>query len=199
MDSVERILASALAEFARHGLEGARVERIASRARINKAMIYYHFRSKEELYRTVVDRQFGKIKNLAEETMSEATSPESTLLKLSRLYHSMFEDKDNFVPMFLREVASGGGRLKAALTDLVSEKKSVTKKAKRFVDNGKRKGWFRDVDSKHAVISFMGMNLGYLIAASFINLIWDIKNEKKFRRERPEKIVDLFLNGIKAR
>jgi TetR/AcrR family transcriptional regulator len=199
MDSVERILSSARTEFAQHGLEGARVDRIASRARINKAMIYYHFRSKEELYRKVIDRQFGMIKNLVEETISEAASPESALLKLSQFYHSLFEDKNNFLPMFLREIASGGERLKIALTDLVSEKKGVTKRAKKYIDNGKRKGWFRDVDSRHAIISFMGMNLGYLIATSFINLIWDIKDEKKFRRERPEKVVDLFLNGLMDR
>jgi TetR/AcrR family transcriptional regulator len=199
MDSVERILSSARTEFAQHGLEGARVDRIASRARINKAMIYYHFRSKEKLYRKVIDRQFGMIKNLVEETISESASPESALLKLSRFYQSLFEEEDNFMPMFLREIASGGERLKEALADLTSEKKGLTKRARKYIDNEKRKGLFRDVDSRHAIISFMGMNLGYLIAAPFINLIWDIKNEKKFRRERPEKVVDLFLNGIKAR
>jgi TetR/AcrR family transcriptional regulator len=46
----EKILKSALIEFAEYGFEGARVDRIASEAGVNKALIYYHFNSKKELF-----------------------------------------------------------------------------------------------------------------------------------------------------
>jgi len=52
--SRDRILAAATAEFALRGFEGTTVDRIAARARLNKAMIYYHFRSKKDLYSTVL-------------------------------------------------------------------------------------------------------------------------------------------------
>jgi TetR/AcrR family transcriptional regulator len=45
-----RILDAALSEFALHGLAGARTERIATAAGVNKALLYYHFDSKEKLY-----------------------------------------------------------------------------------------------------------------------------------------------------
>jgi AcrR family transcriptional regulator len=51
--SPDRILAAAAAEFAERGFAGARVDRIARRARVNKAMIYYHFASKQRLYRVL--------------------------------------------------------------------------------------------------------------------------------------------------
>jgi len=46
----EKILQAALYEFSIHGLAGARVDEIARSAGINKAMIYYHFESKEALF-----------------------------------------------------------------------------------------------------------------------------------------------------
>ena len=46
----ERILTAATAEFARHGIAGARVERIARAARTSKERVYAHFASKEALY-----------------------------------------------------------------------------------------------------------------------------------------------------
>ena len=199
MGTAEKILACAGTEFAQHGLDGARVDRIASRAGVNKAMIYYHFRSKEDLYRTVIDRQIGKIRRLVEETISGETTPESAFRRLSELYHLMFEEGDSFVPMFLREVAGGSRRLKALLADIISERKSLAQQARKFIDNGEKKGMLRNVDSRHAMISFMGMNMGYLIMAPLVNLIWEIKDEKKFRKERPEEVVDLFLQGLKAR
>lgn len=49
----ERIIAAATAEFSRHGIAGARVERIAKTARTSKERLYAYFRSKDELYATV--------------------------------------------------------------------------------------------------------------------------------------------------
>lgn len=51
-----RILQAAIAEFAEHGLAGARVDRIAERAEANKQLLYAHFGNKEGLFdATLVD------------------------------------------------------------------------------------------------------------------------------------------------
>src|SRR5487761_64272 len=57
--SQERILAAALAEFSEHGFAGARVDRIARRARINKRMLYCYFGDKNALYRETMRRRFA--------------------------------------------------------------------------------------------------------------------------------------------
>jgi AcrR family transcriptional regulator len=50
----ERVLAAAFAEFAAHGVAGARIDRIAAAARTSKERVYTYFRSKDELYLAVV-------------------------------------------------------------------------------------------------------------------------------------------------
>ncbi|MFD4787753.1 TetR family transcriptional regulator [Streptomyces sp. NPDC058459] len=57
----ERILAAATSEFARYGIAGARIERIAKTARTSKERLYAHFRSKEELYATVAARELTAV------------------------------------------------------------------------------------------------------------------------------------------
>jgi AcrR family transcriptional regulator len=57
-DTVSKILQSAREIFAEFGFEGARIDEIAKRAGVNKAMIYYHFKSKEELYQKILDSFF---------------------------------------------------------------------------------------------------------------------------------------------
>jgi AcrR family transcriptional regulator len=52
----ERILDAAAAEFAAHGIAGARVDRIAAAARANKSLIYAYFGSKDKLFDAVFDR-----------------------------------------------------------------------------------------------------------------------------------------------
>jgi AcrR family transcriptional regulator len=54
-----RLLQAATEEFTAYGVAGARVDRIAARARANKRLIYVHFGTKEELFDIVVQRQLG--------------------------------------------------------------------------------------------------------------------------------------------
>ncbi|WP_425838585.1 TetR family transcriptional regulator [Streptomyces fractus] len=52
-DTRQRILAAAKDEFARYGIAGARVDRLAKQARTSKERVYAYFSSKEDLYRHI--------------------------------------------------------------------------------------------------------------------------------------------------
>jgi AcrR family transcriptional regulator len=54
----ERILTAAMEEFARHGIAGARVDRIAKLARTSKERVYAYFRGKDALYADVAAREY---------------------------------------------------------------------------------------------------------------------------------------------
>jgi len=54
-----RILAAAHAEFAQHGFDGARVDRIAALAGINKRMLYHYFGNKDVLFRVVLEENYA--------------------------------------------------------------------------------------------------------------------------------------------
>lgn len=69
-DTKRRILAAARAEFARYGLAGARVDRIAQDAQANKRSLYLHFGTKEELFDVVVGTS---LLELAEDVPFDAT------------------------------------------------------------------------------------------------------------------------------
>ncbi len=56
------ILAAARDEFALYGLGGARMERIAQRASLNKRLIYYYFADKETLFQAVLRQTYQHIR-----------------------------------------------------------------------------------------------------------------------------------------
>ena len=58
----ERILEAATEEFARYGLGGARVDRIAARAGANKRMLYYYYGNKEDLFLRVLEARYAHIR-----------------------------------------------------------------------------------------------------------------------------------------
>ena len=105
------ILAAAALEFAARGFAGARVDRIARRARVNKAMLYYHFKSKQRLYRALLRQMFTLA---AERLQAIAGGPGAPADKIDRAIAGIaaFIQEHAFFPaIMLREVAEGGAHL----------------------------------------------------------------------------------------
>jgi AcrR family transcriptional regulator len=73
----------ALEEFSRVGYAGARVDRIASRARLSKGIIYYHFKNKDELFSAVLESAWNHGHVLAE----APDDPVGSILFWSEFYH----------------------------------------------------------------------------------------------------------------
>jgi TetR/AcrR family transcriptional regulator len=193
-----KILHAALAEFVEYGLAGARVDRIARNAGVNKAMIYYHFDSKEDLYVKVLESHIrAKIEEVAEGLASGKELIEILTL-IAEGYYRFLAPENKLVPLFLREIAAGGERLKQIVPELAL-RRDVQERLRGIIDKGKQEGRFRNVDVRHAMVSFVGMCLFYLFAYPLVNQVWEIEDERNFRMERPKAIVDLFMRGMETK
>jgi TetR/AcrR family transcriptional regulator len=58
-----RILKAAIRQFSKNGLAGARTEQIAEEAGVNKALLYYYFQSKEDLYSAALEFVFEEVRS----------------------------------------------------------------------------------------------------------------------------------------
>jgi len=141
-DSRTRILAAAAREFAAHGFDGANMDRLARAARLNKAMIYYHFRGKAALYGEVF-REFirGVLERLQEVEHSEAP-PADKIRAFVLAITAEAEVRPHFPPMWLREVAGGGPNIDQATIGLISQ---IPATLGRIVTEGVAQGVFRPV------------------------------------------------------
>jgi TetR/AcrR family transcriptional regulator len=81
-----RILEAALSEFAEQGLAGARTERIAAAAGVNKALLYYYFDSKDKLYAAALELSAGRIRDSSMAVFLSETTPGERLVR-SALNH----------------------------------------------------------------------------------------------------------------
>jgi AcrR family transcriptional regulator len=64
-DAHEALLEAARSEFARNGLERARVEDVARRAGVSKGAFYLHFRTKEDALQEILQRFMGALEEHA--------------------------------------------------------------------------------------------------------------------------------------
>jgi AcrR family transcriptional regulator len=84
----KRILDAATAEFAEHGIAGARVDRIAAAAQANKAQLYAYFGNKDKLFDTVLWQRVER------NVLSVPLSGEDLPGYATRLYDAYLEDPE---------------------------------------------------------------------------------------------------------
>lgn len=82
----ERILAAALALFARKGFEGTSIREIASDAGITTASLYHYMGTKEDLLVEIMERELGRVIREAGETLGAFDSSEQKLAALVQLH-----------------------------------------------------------------------------------------------------------------
>src|SRR3954464_843277 len=76
------ILAAARDEFAECGLAGARMDRIAERAGLNKRLIYYYFQDKEALFQAVLEQAYRDIREAVQQLKLLELEPVEALRRL---------------------------------------------------------------------------------------------------------------------
>jgi len=116
-ERVNTILDAATAVFAEAGFAGARVDEIARRAGINKAMIYYHIGDKKALYTSVLHRVFRKTTVTISYDIRDDFSPEEKLSTYINNMTSAIENNPHIPPIMLRELASGGKSFPALVAE----------------------------------------------------------------------------------
>jgi AcrR family transcriptional regulator len=140
--SPDRILAAAAVEFSTRGYAGAGVDRIARRARVNKAMIYYYFGSKRMLYRTLLRQAFDTVAIRLQAAADLSAGPTEKIESVVAAFAAFVEEQSAFPAIMLREVADGGAHLDA---ETVRALAGVPAVVARIVKQGAAEGVFRPV------------------------------------------------------
>ena len=105
------VFAAAAEEFATRGFDGAKVDRIAERAGVNKAMLYYHYTDKAALYREVVGDMFAATAAALSALRAQGGTPQQQLMGFVDVIAREGQARPHFPGMWLRELADGGVRL----------------------------------------------------------------------------------------
>src|SRR5215510_15114442 len=138
-DSRQRVFDAAAAEFASRGYAGANVDRIARAARLNKAMIYYHFRNKAELYREILRDMLGAVGARARTVAASELAPEDKVRAFIDTFATESESRPHFPPIWFREIAEGGQHLDDVT---LGEMTGVLRALIAIIEEGVRAGAF---------------------------------------------------------
>jgi TetR/AcrR family transcriptional regulator len=161
------ILKAALEEFSREGVAGARTDEIARHAGVNKALLYYYFKDKEDLYGAVLEEVFS---GLSERVMAVLETPGLTprqkLLSYVEAHFDYIASAPFYPRLVHREFMRTTGRMLSPVASRIMERygKPMYLKLSNVIREGVAGGDFRKVDPEQTVTSLFGIVVFYFIS-----------------------------------
>jgi TetR/AcrR family transcriptional regulator len=114
----ERIFEAATEVFVDKGMDGARMQDIASRADINKALLHYYFRTKDQLFNAVFEMIARKILKKFAPVFDENLSLEDKIRFFFREHISFLQENPKLPGFILNEINRNPARIKNLLRNV---------------------------------------------------------------------------------
>lgn len=194
-DTVARILAAAEKIFAEKGLAGARTDEIARAARVNKALLYYYFKSKDELYGAVVGSLFQGLQDVIEKAATADVSYRDRITAFVNGYFSFVIAHSNYPRIVQREMMNAS---EANKVRIVRKYRLPTfRRLQHLIREGVRAGEFHPVEPEQAVFSIIGMTVFYFAAAPVLSSVLhrDMLSPRAIE-ERRRALLDFLGRGL---
>lgn len=151
----ERILEEARKIFSEKGFWGASVQEITDAAKVNKAMLFYYFKSKENLYHSLIEELMGCLQTRTLENMADKTSPLDKLKAIIETYEEIFEPRNFSVfRICFQDIMGPGDRIRESLRHHIMTFNTMIA---GVIDEGIAQGIFRKLESHNVALSMMGM------------------------------------------
>jgi AcrR family transcriptional regulator len=195
--SQSTILAAARDEFAEHGLGGARVDRIAERAGLNKRLIYYYFDDKEKLFQAVLEHAYRDIRSEEMKLRLLELDPATAVRRLIEFTWNYYLAHPEFITLL-----NSANLHKARHLDESENARAlnspVIETLAGVLERGRREGVFRGgVDPVHLYVSIAGLAYFYLSNSYTLSAIFgrDLLAPRA-RAERLSHMTDVILGYL---
>ncbi len=161
-ESRAKILAAAERAFARDSLAGARTDAIAAEAGVNKALLYYYFKSKERLYEAVIEEHLRAFNQQALAIL-EAPGPVcGLLLRYVNLHFDFISRRQRHAPLFQQLMMKCGKPPERLFRKYIIPRAEALQK---LLVRGMQQGELRPADPFHTAVSIVALIVFYFSAA----------------------------------
>jgi TetR/AcrR family transcriptional regulator len=207
-DSRQRILKAAFKEFSLHGYSGARIERIARTARINKAMIFYYFSSKKELYQRAVREVLEQFVPMITGLIAANPTAEEFLERLPGLYVGFLSRHPDFLRMVAMELIQNPGNITAIITGIIKENiqqgKSGPVQMIALIEKWVAENSVSETDPFQFMLNIISLSLLSLLGVPFLEAVFQLVpgwtqgplTGDEFFQKRTKSIVNLLKRGM---
>ena len=192
----QALLVAGREEFAEHGLGGARMDRIASRAGVDKRLIYYYFKTKDNLFRAVLEDTYRNIREAEQQLHLTDLVPTEALRRLTEFTWNYYIEHPEFLTLLNSANLHRARHLKGSRARELNSPLVAT--LGEILERGRIAGVFRGgIDPVQLYISIAGLAYFYLSNNHTLSAIFG-RNlmSPKARSERLCHMCDFVLGYV---
>ena len=195
----ERILEAADTIFGEVGFDAATTREIAERAGVNKALIHYHFKSKQGLLACLLDRYYQKLGHALQEALAGEETLEARLARLVDSYIDFLRENRNFGRIVQREAAGSGGKNRERVRQNMVPLFELGRRAIQGIYPSTRSG---ALAADHLMVSFYGIIITYF---TYSDLLEDLTGEELMseeglerRKRHVRRMLEITLEAVRS-
>ncbi|MCX6304616.1 MAG: TetR/AcrR family transcriptional regulator [Bacteroidetes bacterium] len=192
----ERILEAAKKVFHCKGYDGARMQEIADEAGVNKSLVHYYYRSKDNLFEAVFEAAFSKIMGRLNEIFFSELDI-TTKIETFVGYYVTFLSQNSYLPLFiLNGLYEKPGQIKKMMEKNHLSPDRLMEQIRVQVKNELN----LDIDPMHIYINILSLSVFPVIAKPLIQVIFGLSNDRleKFYEERKTEVPEFILKALKG-
>lgn len=193
------IFKAALEVFSRKGKDGARMQEIADRAGINKAMLHYYFRSKDQLYESVFAHVLTHFFSVLQKVMARPVPFMDALTETVEVYMDMHAANPEVARLMILENLNGAPVARSILSRRMADGKQPGPHILlERIRNAVEAGDIRVVEPIQLMISVLGMTVMFFISQPTIAALEPgiEKDPAAFLAKRKQHIIEVLRHGI---
>ncbi|MFC7671278.1 TetR/AcrR family transcriptional regulator [Hymenobacter humi] len=161
------------------GMSGARMQEIADRAGINKALLHYYFRSKEQLFKLIIGRAVG---NLLPRVLALLEADVDLFEKIRHLVgeYITFVSANSFLPLFVVNEINRDPQF--FFKSMVSSEKPRLAGFRRQVDEAVAQGRIRPISATQLLMNIMSLAIFPFMGKPIFKAVLEL-SEADFKRK----------------
>ena len=195
MKAREQILVAADRLFGEQGFDAATTREIAEVSGVNKALIHYHFKSKDALFEAVLDGYYQRLNLVLSKALASPGAPRQRLTKLVDAYVDFLSQNRNFSKIVQRESSNGPrvDRISGHLEPMFKMGADLIQAAYPKTKGGA-------TEAHHLMVSFYGIIVTYFTYSGVLeNLVGKdplSKKELASRKKHLHWMLGLILDAV---
>ncbi len=198
-DAKKSILKAAVKEFATEGFGGARMDRIAKKAKVNKAMIFYYFGSKENLYKEIVRNLITELFTPMSQILATAQTAEEFMEKVPQMQIGIFAKNSNFIRIMAQDLVRDPEHINTIFKEFFGENYDRGPgRLKQHIQRWYDEGAISEPDPMHFMLNMMSLTvytfIGLPILESVLNE--DVDQKGDFYEKRIASVINLLKRGM---
>lgn len=189
-----QILAAAREVFIAKGYEGARMQEIADRAGINKALLHYYFRSKENLFESVFSEVAAHLFPSLRQLLESDLGIKEKVSFFVKIYLSALEENP-YIPSFVINTLNANPE---HFLKYIKQSGINPRLLQKQIDDEAAHGLILSIKAEHLLVNIVAMCLFPVVARPMIQNVFQMNDNEyqAYLDTRQSEITDFVLKSL---